>query len=288
VNDLANASENEVLKTWEGLGYYSRARNLHAGAKYIVDECHGVFPGSYDSLLKVKGIGPYTAAAISSICFDLPTPVLDGNVYRVIARLFGIFDDIAKSSTRKVFIAELEKIIPHNTPGDFNQAIMELGATVCTPQSPHCGDCPISAYCFALKSDCQGKLPVKVKKVKVKDRFFHYLVLEENGRFGLSKRKPGDVWQGLYDFHCEEVKSMDDPPKFESLEEWSAVSVSSEYIHVLTHQRIHAHFHHLQVASEKIFEKIAEDLQLDIFSWADIVALPKPRLIVNYLNEHEF
>lgn len=289
VDDLANAGEDEVLKTWEGLGYYSRARNLHAGAKYISKECRGVFPSSYDSLLKVKGIGPYTAAAISSICFGQPNPVLDGNVYRVIARHFGLYDDIAKSSSRKVFITTLEKLIPHDNPGDFNQSLMELGATVCTPHSPDCSRCPIAVSCFALGESKQSELPVKTKKTKVKDRFFHYLVLENNGRSAVSKRAPGDVWQGLYDFYMEELPDIESEPSFLQLNNGDVTyHLSRTYQHILSHQKIHAVFHHLEIDSEKIFEKLVDQHHLDSFSWPDIVALPKPRLIVNYLNEHDF
>ena len=289
VNDLANAREEQVLKIWEGLGYYSRARNLHAGAKYISEECQGVFPSSYESLLKVKGVGPYTAAAISSICFGKPNPVLDGNVFRVASRQFGIFEDIAKPASRKVFISLLEKIIASDNPGDFNQSIMDLGATVCTPQNPDCFNCPISVSCFALKHKKQSELPVKKKKIKVKDRYFHYMVLEHAGHFAVKKRDSGDVWQGLYDFFLEELPDKECSPSFLKPNKKQITYHSSRaYRHILSHQRIHAVFHHLETASEKIFKKIAADHQLDTFSWTDIVALPKPRLIVNYLNEYDF
>lgn len=288
VKELAIAHEDQVLKVWEGLGYYSRARNLHAGAKYIYHSCQGKFPENYDSLLQVKGIGPYTAAAIASICFDQPTPVLDGNVFRVSSRLFKIENDITKSSSRKVFISQLEQIISHQNPGDFNQAIMELGATVCSPTSPSCDLCPVADRCIAMKEKCHTDLPVKTKKVKVRHRYFEYLVPEYDGKSGMRKRTPGDVWQGLYDFHCEEVTQPKTKPSFlTTLGSTGDYTRSKTYQHVLTHQKIHARFHHVRLASEKNMLNLVDLLHLDVFSWSDIVTLPKPRLIVKYLNEHD-
>jgi A/G-specific adenine glycosylase len=201
VHALARASEEEILKLWQGLGYYSRARNLHATARHVANELDGVFPGSHAELVKLKGIGPYTAAAIASICFNEPRAVVDGNVFRVLARVFGVEADIASGTGKKEFSQLADELIDSRQPGDYNQAIMEFGATHCKPARPNCSDCFLAARCVALKEDKVKTLPVKSKKTRVRKRYFDYLVtLDEEYRTLLTKRNSGDIWEGLYDF----------------------------------------------------------------------------------------
>ena len=204
--ELSKALENEVLKLWQGLGYYSRARNLHSTAQYIANELNGNFPNSYKELIKLKGIGDYTASAIASICFNEPSPVLDGNVYRVISRYYGISTPINTSKAQKEFKTVLQTIIDKKNPDVFNQAIMEFGAKQCKPQSPNCSICPFNASCFALAKNKIQELPVKLKPLKVKKRHFNYLVyLSDDNKTVLEKRNNG-IWQNLCWRNCSNSK----------------------------------------------------------------------------------
>ena len=199
--DLANASEDEVLKLWQGLGYYTRARNLHSCAKHIVNELNGNFPNTYDELLKLKGVGDYTASAIASICFDQPTAVVDGNVYRVLSRVFGIDTPINSTQGKKEFKALAQQLIDPSQPANFNQAIMEFGAIQCKPKNPYCLHCDFNDGCYALQKNGIHKLPVKLSKTNVKKRYFNYLVFKSiiNTTI-LEQRTKSGIWQGLYQF----------------------------------------------------------------------------------------
>ena len=177
VRDLANAQENEVLKLWQGLGYYSRARNLHATAKIVVKEYKGEFPKTYKGLLKLKGVGDYTASAIASICFDIPEPVVDGNVYRVLARYYGVDIPINSSKGTRYFKELARKVMNTEQIRDYNQAIMEFGAIQCAPKNPDCTGCPLNDGCLALQQNQIGELPKKINKTKVRNRYFNYLVV---------------------------------------------------------------------------------------------------------------
>ena len=179
VFDLANANEEQVLKLWQGLGYYSRARNLHQTAQYIANELGGVFPNNYKDLLQLKGIGEYTAAAIASFAYNEVVPVVDGNVFRVLSRYFDIETDIASASAKKEFSAIALELIPKDNPALFNQAIMEFGALQCVPKSPNCSDCIFNQSCAALQKKKVDQLPVKLKKLKVRNRFFNYLIFSD-------------------------------------------------------------------------------------------------------------
>jgi A/G-specific adenine glycosylase len=284
VHDLAYASEDEVLRLWEGLGYYSRARNLHATAKMIVEKYDGKFPDNYAELIKLKGVGPYTAAAIASICFDESVPVIDGNVYRLIARAFGIYDNIADTKSRKVFEKVLNEVVPRRFAGAFNQGMMELGALVCKPANPACDECPLTGMCFAFEKKVQVQLPVKIKKQKIKKRDFTYHVWTYGEQVAMRKRPAGDIWQGLYDFHLEESTSTAMVAEMG----YETVDVSKKFTHVLSHQRIEAVFYRHEVDSEYEFRQLAENHNLSVYSKEEIVTLPKPKLIVNYLNESTF
>ena len=197
VRDLADASEDEVLRLWEGLGYYSRARNLHAAARQIVAQ--GAFPGTLEGIKALKGVGDYTAAAIGSICFGLPAAVVDGNVYRVLARHFGIDTPVGTTEAKKEFTALADKLLPEDSPARFNQGMMDFGAMQCTPQNPDCLTCPLQASCNAFRTGRVNLLPVKKPAVKVQERRFNYIYARFNGETAIRRRGPGDIWQGLYE-----------------------------------------------------------------------------------------
>ncbi len=180
VKALANTSEEEVLKLWQGLGYYSRARNLHATAKHISAELNGIFPNNYADLLKLKGVGEYTAAAIASFSYNEDIAVVDGNVFRVLSRFFGVESDISDNKTRKEFQSLANSILPKGKASDFNQAIMEFGAIQCVPKSPNCSDCIFNTNCYALQKNKVGELPVKTKKIKIKNRFLNYIIVKDS------------------------------------------------------------------------------------------------------------
>ncbi|EOH87765.1 A/G-specific adenine glycosylase [Enterococcus pallens] len=206
IADLAKAPEDKLLKIWEGLGYYSRARNLQAAAKQILDEFGGQFPDTIDDIRSLKGIGPYTAGAIGSISFKLSEPAIDGNVMRVVSRLFCIEADIAKANSRKVFDEAMRKIISHEEPGDFNQAMMDLGSSICTPKAPKCEVCPIQAFCLAFKEQRQTEFPVKSKKLKPKDVYYVAGVIENNQQeFLLQQRPESGLLASMWLFPLEEI-----------------------------------------------------------------------------------
>lgn len=251
VQELANASEDDVLKTWEGLGYYSRARNLHFTAKKVANELGGEFPSTHAGLLELKGVGDYTASAISSICFGEAQPVVDGNVYRFLARHFGIRTPIDSTKGKKEFRALAEELIPAENPGEFNQAMMEFGARQCKPVSPDCSICPFRLTCVALQKKLVAQLPVKEKKTKVTDRFFYYLVIR-NGTYTFIRQRTGKgIWQGLFEFPLIETPGPLQPGTAPVISEWKKTignvpvkirSVSEEHIHILSHQKLHIRF----------------------------------------------
>ncbi|WP_303318916.1 A/G-specific adenine glycosylase [Flavivirga abyssicola] len=212
VFDLAKADEEDVLKLWQGLGYYSRARNLHATAKYIADQLNGEFPDNYKDLLKLKGVGDYTASAIASICFNEVTAVVDGNVYRVLSRYFGIDTPINSSKGAKEFKALAQELIDKKNPAEFNQAIMEFGATQCKPKNPDCNICPYNKGCIAFNKKTINSLPVKIKSAKAKKKYFNFLVfISEDEKTVLEKREGKGIWQNLYQFPLIETnKNIDD------------------------------------------------------------------------------
>lgn len=283
VFELANAPEDRVLRTWQGLGYYSRARNLHKTAKIIAQELGGEFPDNYADLLKLPGVGPYTAAAIASLAFGEPVPVLDGNVFRLISRLFGLEYDIANAANRKYFMEVLETLISQEVPGSFNQATMEMGALVCTPRNPKCDQCPVNMSCFAFKHRKQDQLPVKIKKIRIRSRTFHYVIFEYNGKLGLKQRQGKDIWQGLYEFQLFEGQP------FSIQEDWgNDIDHLSGFKHVLTHQRIDADFYLVRCVNADNFEKQLNKYGLTAFTHAQMLILPKPKLLVNYIEQQNF
>ena len=230
VNELAAATEDEVLKAWQGLGYYSRARNLHTAAQQVV-ELDG-FPQTFKELKTLKGVGDYTAAAIASIAFGEPVAVVDGNVYRVLSRYFGIDTPIDSTEGKKEFQALAQSLLPINEPADYNEAIMDFGATQCTPNSPHCSACPLCETCVAFREQRINELPVKSKKVKQRERHFTYLYIEYEGKIAIHQRGAGDIWQGLWEFpQAEQLTSSED-----SAWENEAQLLQKGVKHILTHQ----------------------------------------------------
>ncbi|WP_452222383.1 A/G-specific adenine glycosylase [Lacinutrix salivirga] len=253
VYDLANAQEQEVLKLWQGLGYYSRARNLHATAQHIVTNLEGNFPDNYKQLLTLKGVGDYTASAIASISFNEPTAVVDGNVYRILSRYYGIKTPINTTSGFKEFKALAQSLMDTKQPATFNQAIMEFGARQCKPKSPDCDSCPLNTSCVALKNNLVGDLPVKLKKTTVKKKYFNYIVfLNESDQTILEQRKGKGIWQNLYQFPLIESKTSfsvsDIENELSKLEYLTnalyEVSLYNEVeiIHKLSHQHLYTKF----------------------------------------------
>lgn len=283
VQELAKAPEDAVLKTWEGLGYYSRARNLHFTAKKIAGELGGKFPSTHAGLLGLKGVGDYTASAISSICFGEAQPVVDGNVYRFLSRHFGIKTPIDSTKGRKEFRALAEELITHKNPGEFNQAMMEFGARQCKPVNPDCEVCVFRLSCVALKKKLVSTLPVKEKKTKVTDRFFYYLVLRNGDHTFIRQRTGKGIWQGLFEFPLVDFDSAQSYKLPRSNSVWKKVigdaaikitDVSDEHIHILSHQKLHIRFVMAEVKGKAVLPqeyrrvKIAE---LDTFAFPVIL-----------------
>ena len=294
VQAMAAAPEAEVLRYWQGLGYYSRARNMHRTARQVVEEFDGHFPNSYAGLLKLRGIGPYTAAAIASFAFNEAVAVLDGNVYRVLARLFGLHSDIAAPSSRKEFQAVADQHIPASAPADFNQAIMEFGAIQCTPAKPDCLFCPLQASCWAFQHGQVALLPVKSKAKKARTRYFHYFVLRHGDLVYLRERREKDIWQGLYDFALAETDAAELPAAelARHLEAFGAVLDTSQaaepsptYRHVLSHQKLEVRFHPL-ILTLPLPAATVRDLGLRACNAAESESLPKPQLIANYIAQN--
>lgn len=252
VHDLARAAQEDVLKLWQGLGYYSRARNLHHAAQQVVD-MGGNFPDSYKELLKLKGVGDYTAAAIASFAYDEAVPVVDGNVYRVLSRLFGISTPINSSQGVKEFKKLAIQLISHEQPATYNQAIMEFGATHCTPKNPKCLKCPFQQDCVAFNDQRVAELPVKLKKTKVKNLFHHYLVTETPAGNTIMLQRPQEgIWAGLYEFpyiesdgsllSSELVESDVFQEYFEGVRFRESVYNQQPIVHKLSHRKVHAYF----------------------------------------------
>jgi A/G-specific adenine glycosylase len=253
VFDLAKANEEQVLKLWQGLGYYSRARNLHKTAQTVAFEMNGVFPDNYADLLKLKGIGEYTAAAIASFSYNECVPVVDGNVFRVLSRYFDLETDIAQASAKKEFTALAFELMPKDNPAQFNQAIMEFGALQCVPKNPNCNECVFNDSCAALQKKKVDQLPVKLKKTKVRNRYFNYIVaVDDLENTIIQKRTAKGIWHNLYEFPLIETDKVEDfetvaqqinqnffqENKMESLMEYNEESI----VHKLSHQHLHIKF----------------------------------------------
>ena len=295
IHQLAAANEQEILRLWQGLGYYSRAKNLHACSKKIVADFQGEFPDTYSALLGLKGIGKYTAAAIASFAFGRRVAVVDGNVYRVISRVFGIFEDLSSLSGQRKFEEIANQLIPGEDSATYNQAIMEFGAINCTPKNPLCQDCTFNSICFAFKNQKQSVLPVKTKRPKIRERHFNYMVIKREDGIFMKKRNGKDIWDGLYDFLLLEsdketgIEALDHPLLLRLREAGAVVSdISEKYRHTLTHQRLFVKFFTLEVTLNPVLDRFAEEYDLSYFSLSEIADLPKPILIDNYLSKKNF
>jgi A/G-specific adenine glycosylase len=284
--DLARSDEESILKLWQGLGYYTRARNLHYTANYIVDNFNGNFPETYKDLIKLKGIGDYTASAIASICFDEPTAVVDGNVFRVLSRYFGL-DIPINSSKGKIYSKDLaQKLIDKKRPGTFNEALMEFGALLCKPKNPECSSCPFNNNCLGLKSGMVEKYPVKINKIKIKKRFFNYVVLSDNhNKIQIIKRQNNEIWKNLYEFPLIESSREINLEKLITLEKFKSITKEVPYsislfnenkiVHKLTHQHIYTKFW---------LVKVYIDNKHGI-SWDEFENYPVPTLIQNFITD---
>lgn len=282
VFDLAKADEEIVLKLWQGLGYYSRARNLHFSAKYIVNDLAGQFPITYNEIIKLKGVGDYTASAIASICYNEPTAVVDGNAYRVLARYYGIKTAINSTKGIKEFKTLAQTLIDHEQAGTYNQAIMEFGARQCKPQNPDCGSCPLNESCVSLEKNIVSELPVKEKKLKVKKRYFNYLVID-GAKTVLKKRTKKGIWQNLFEFPLiETLKNIDvealvEHTDFKELFNKNNTSIQlfnqEPIIHKLSHQHLYTKFW---------IVKPEKELENSIL-WSNFNKYPVPILIANFV-----
>jgi len=289
VFDLANASEEEVLKLWQGLGYYSRARNLHQTAKEVAFELQGEFPTTYTDLLKLNGVGEYTAAAIASFAYNENVPVVDGNVFRVLSRYFDVETDIASAGAKKEFTALAQELIPKGVANIFNQAIMEFGALQCVPKNPDCQNCAFNDSCLALQKKKVAQLPVKSKKLKVRPRFFNYLVFsDDDNKTLLHKRTQKGIWHNLYEFPLVETEiEENDQAILELIQNQKFVANDIEeiilynpqtIIHKLSHQ-------HLNIKFWKI--KTQGKLENGI-DWESAMKMPFPIVIYNFIEKDWF
>ncbi len=290
VETLANAQSEEVFKIWQGLGYYSRARNLHEGARFVHQNFQGLLPGDYDKLLSIKGIGEYTAAAIASIAFNLPYAAIDGNVHRVISRIYGITEAVNTSEGRKKIRNAAEELLDTKNPGLFNQALMEFGALQCIPKNPNCNVCPVADSCYALRTNTISQLPFKIKNGKIKTRFFNYIYLYYKDYTFIKQRDKKDIWQGLYEFPLIETKSKCTIEELLQSNEWSSlfkngqihiIGNAKRYKHQLTHQTIEVEFIHVKI--DKLLPELSE--KYIMIKQADLQSYPVSRLIDRYLQE---
>ena len=297
VFDLAKAPEEEVLRLWQGLGYYSRARNLMAAAKQVVEDYKGEFPSTYQEIIKLKGVGSYTAAAIASFAFKEKVAVVDGNVFRVLSRLFGVDEDIASTTGKKTFEKLANEVISEKAPDMHNQAIMEFGAMHCTPQKPNCMFCPFVQSCEARKTGRQDQLPVKLKRTKVRPRYFHYFVFRIGEKVYFKQRTEKDIWQGMYDFYLIERDNVADwdslsadglISELTSLGELEIKKSDETFKHILSHQHIFAEFFQIKLdGNQEALIQCLEKNSLKGFSLEEIEELPKPVLILKFLEKEE-
>jgi A/G-specific adenine glycosylase len=289
VADFAAATETRVLNLWQGLGYYSRGRNMHHTAQQVMSIYQGIFPVQYHELLKLKGIGTYTAAAISSFAAGESRAVVDGNVFRVIARYFGIATPINSTEGKKQFETIAQELIHHQDPMVYNQAIMEFGALQCKPKSPDCSSCPLQLGCEARRKQLVTILPVKLKKLVVKVRHFNYLILQKGAELLVKKRASGDIWQHLYDFPLIETDDLVDYPD-ETLIESAKKMFGNQVVltplvtkkHVLTHQIIYVRFFVLA----NYIVNFKQDTSMIWAGSAELNDLPQPKVITNFINAY--
>lgn len=258
IQDLASAPLDDVLKLWQGLGYYSRARNLHETAKYVVNELGGKFPQSYEKLIKLKGIGDYTASAIAAFAFRQPVAAVDGNVYRIFSRYYGIYTPIDTTQGKKELNALAQEMVDRQQPDIYNQAIMDFGALMCSPKKPKCYDCPVIESCYAFRNGCVDQLPAKSKKVVQRIRYFSYLMIKQGKYTYIRKRQAKDIWHSLYDFPMIETEKDVKPENIVKEKEWKSLfnKARVNILHVseltkypLSHQVLMTRFYIVELGS---------------------------------------
>lgn len=279
VTDLAAAPEDRVLKIWQGLGYYSRARNMHAAAKSIVADHGGIFPSTLESIRQLKGVGPYTAAAIASFAFGIPAAVVDGNVIRLISRLFAITTPVDDAATRKEIEQLAQALLDTERPATHNQAMMEAGALICTPANPQCGTCPVQSFCKGKALGVHANLPIKKGKTKRRSRWFHYFVVTDpNGNTLIKKRTASDIWQGLYEFPMVEPGNGKlELPAYAS--DWAMTYESTGKKHVLSHQDIHPVY---RVFEAEVLQEVPGMQRVHI---SELGNFPFPRMLAGFLEK---
>jgi A/G-specific adenine glycosylase len=289
VSDFAAASETQVLKLWQGLGYYSRGRNMLFTAIQVEKEHRGIFPVKYDELIQLKGIGEYTAAAISSFSANESRAVLDGNVFRLLSRYFGINTPINSTTGKKIFSSLAQSLIEHENAALYNQAIMEFGALQCKPKSPDCDSCPLNLDCAARLSGTVNELPVKLKTLKKRIRYFNYLIASDEDRILVKKRSAGDIWQELYDFPLIETPGFhhEDPATFSDLLKQNfgpacIIRDLGQQKHLLTHQTIYVQF----FALDNYIINFNQDADIKWVSLPEFDDLPQPKVITNFISTY--
>lgn len=294
VSHLAKADNDKVMKLWQGLGYYSRARNLHEASKTVHTIYKGKFPNSYEEILSLKGVGEYTAAAIASFAFGLPHAVVDGNVYRVLSRIFGIETPIDSSLGKKEFLKLANDLLDKKNPGIHNQAVMEFGALQCKPVNPDCSVCPMSSHCYAFSKKKVASLPVKEKKTKVRNRYFNYIVFRYKDTIAIQKRTAKDIWINLHDFPLIETPEQVSESQLLASAEWKKMigkskftvqSVSETQKHILSHQKIFARFFEINLA--KSLKEVVPQNAL-VIKTSSIHKYAVPRLVELYLESQEY
>ena len=288
VEHFASASEDEILKLWQGLGYYSRGRNMHKTAQLVMEEHAGYFPKNYDSLIRLKGIGEYTAAAISSFSSNEAKAVVDGNVFRLLSRYFGIDTPINSTQGKKIFTELANELLDKQQAGTFNQAIMEFGSLQCKPKNPECPSCPLQAGCEARRTNRINDLPFKIKSQKIRERYFNYFLAIKNGQVLFNKRGPGDIWENMYELPLFETEKPINPHDLISSDKFISAfgkdtvicSVTKPVKHILSHQKLYATFIEIENFSEQFLNDSAWFyVQLD-----ELEKLAQPKLIFQFFE----
>lgn len=288
VKHLAVAPQDSVLRLWQGLGYYSRARNLHRCAKEVAEKYDGQFPDTFEELIRLPGIGTYTAAAIASIAFNRKVAVVDGNVYRVLARIFGVTKDITSTEGKKHFSELANQLVSEKNPGDHNQAVMEFGATWCTPVNPRCDTCIFRKNCVAYNRNMIAQLPVKEKKTSKRTRYFYYFILRDGNKIAMKKRMGKDIWNGLYEFYLvespTEMKVTDVVKTDRLLAALKDLRQVGSMRHVLTHQLLNIYFFEGEIHTKN------KDLlgDLSFISMKKVEEMPKPIAITKFLEQANY
>lgn len=288
VRDFASAEEDEILKLWQGLGYYSRGRNMHQTARRVMEDHAGYFPSDYDSLIRLKGIGEYTAAAIASFAANEPKAVVDGNVFRLLSRYFGIDTPINSGKGKKLFTELANDLLDKDRAGEFNQAMMEFGSLQCRPKNPDCSICPLQLNCEARQTKKINELPVKIKTLKVRDRYFNYIVAIKGDQILINKRMSGDIWENLHDLPMFETTELTPPEELlksgsfiDCFGENSKIhSVSALKRHILSHQRLHTRF----IRIDHFNEDFTTEKNWFYINLSDVEKFAQPKLIFQFFE----